>query len=712
MTTMNTPVAKRLKTEVKLGKTKKTDPSDYMNPPVSYEDEYFWLRDETRKDPEVIQYLEAENEYTKSYMANTNKLQTDIYEEIKSRMKEDDESYRLPKWSWDSAYRYFGRTYTGKGYSAHFRANIETDTEELLLDVNELAKDKEYCDVTSIYITSDHQYMIYGVDLKGDEWYDFHFIDLKTGTEIVKNFDRIHFGRITLEKDTNNIYYEITDDAQRACEIWKYDWNTGEKLMLLKEDDIEYSVGVAISSDDRYLILHTGSTDNEEIHYQSLSDPEHGRVALITREDNIKIEDLEFHNDNIIMSSNKGHPSFYELFQTKIGDTIDNWESVECIHGLNGNERINISGFVVTPTKVVIQVRNVDINEIYIVNYGAGGYDPNWKKVDIMVGENEGVPITKLRNIGVYHSTNFLYQVTTSIIPNSLVLYDLTNDTSEVVKVEDVPNYNRELYESHRIYVPSTYGETVPVTIIKRKDVSYPAPVYQYGYGSYGHTIEPEFSPRMFSLIDRGIVYVIAHVRGSSMKGEKWYLDGKMFNKMNTFLDFINVSEYLYKNDMVTKLAAEGRSAGGLLMGSIYTMRPDLYDVIVAGVPFVDALGTMCDETIPLTTGEWTQWGNPNKAESYRYMNQYSPYNNMFDNIKYPNILILAGLNDPRVQYWEPAKFIAKLRHCADISDGQIYCLKTEMEKGHFGNTDRYHYIEEKAHDYAFVIKTLNVVDK
>lgn len=704
------PVAKRLTHTVKFGRTDATQPENYMSPPIEHNDPYFWIRDDTRQSEEVLKLLEQENEWTKDFMKSTEDKREQLYQLYKSRTPETYDSCPYPKWTYDSPYMYFFKTIKDKGYPIYYRKKrtVPEPEPELLLDINALAEGHNQCDVNGPKINSDHTIMAYGVDYKGDEYYKYHFIRISDGTELPIALPPLKSG-ITMLKYSNDIIYEEHDSADRNYRIWHLNWTTGQKTMIYEDLDQEYSVGYQVSSQDDYLLVYSGGANCEEVRIFPI-DP-CGKLGFteqvkISRDYGLKFNSLNIQSkDCVYVVSTYGDPSRYSLFKTTLANLSDpdNWILMQ-LPDSNSCSDVNYSS--ITVNYLIVNIRYQGVSR----NYRATHTDPlSWVEVTPSdYDESKGVLIGHITTY--YESNNAFYCYTTAVVPNTVVVLNLDTLQTTPYYTKSVPNYNQDLYESRRTTIKVRDGTHVPVTISKRRDVKGPAPVYLYGYGSYGITIEPTFKTSLFTILDQGFIHVTAHVRGGGMLGESWHLAGKMYNKLNTFYDFIDVAEHLRDNKVASKIVAEGRSAGGMLMGVVYTMRPDLFDCVIAGVPFVDCLTTMQDSTIPLTCGEWKHWGNTNIQKDYEYILKYSPYDNIKSQsqskIEYPPLLMLSGLHDRRVAYWEPAKFVSKLRYLnPDLS--HVY-LKTELERGHFGDTDRYRYLREQAHDLAFVLKVIS----
>ena len=726
------PSVSRKEKTYTIGRTNDQSPSSYMDP-VEISDPYFWLRDESRSDKEVIEYLENENSYFKKYLEGTEESQEKIFQRIKSYVKETDQSYPCPlgESDFESPFRYYSKTFEGKGYVEHWRVNQATGKEECYLDENKLAEGHEYCDVAAVKVSYDHRYLFYGVDYNGDEWKEIKMYDLEKKEFLDHSLGPLRAG-FSVISHSNNIYYTVVEEkTERSYQIWRYDFVTQEKKLIYQEDDSEFSVGKALTEDKSELFIYICSSDVHEFYHIPL-DPETGLETgplelLHSREKEIKV-DFESWNSNWVIISNHADKKSHKLYITpKDKPEFENWKLVECSTllpetalvkekdtTLNTSSQVDINRIVVSKNWMRVGLNLEDLNLDYMIYQN----DPHWR---LMTNLNHDLENTSLY-LSYYNSDTIWVGVSSPVQPR--ILYQTTvqafleNDPTQHyihLDTKDAPNYDPDLYECKRMYLPSHDQELIPVTVTYRKDLPSDAPVYLYGYGAYGVTIPPKFLHCSRLMEDLGFIRVTAHVRGGGMRGEKWYLDGKMSQKINTFKDFIEVAKYFkfeYQNPEKPRvLSAEGASAGGLLMGAVYTMGTNLFDIVQAGVPFVDVIATMSDETIPLTTGEWKEWGNPNTEKGYKDMIEYSPYDNLSPGVQYPPLLMTSGLYDPRVQYWEPTKFMAKLRYLTSEFNDHRYFLKTNMHKGHFSNTDRYDQWKEAAEEVALMLKVLNLID-
>jgi oligopeptidase B len=709
--------------DVTFGRTKSTycigsefDESEYMDPPIKSKDNYFWLRDDSRKNPKVIDLLNFENELVDKLMEPTKELQTKLYNEIKSYVKESYDSLPIPSGNkgWNSDYYYWVRTEEGKSYPIHMRTKQSDQSIETLLDENLLAKGHTTFDLTSFEITNDHKYMSYGLDLDGSENYELKIIDIETKKEIVHKIPKLSYCDYFWyeENESYYIYYILHNETRRSYKLMRYDLQNQTCLEIFCDQNPLFEVSAGPSDDNRYIMINSDSGSTYNVYmFENKNICENKKPFELKNITPIRTDhkySVEIHNKTVFVLTNRNDATNFKIMRCDISDTNESkWQSY-----MEYNSNINILGIKVLKDYLLILYKTNGNSHIKVVPVENDYYLSN--SYDIEVPNVESI---NLVNLDIYDTHDIIITYQDLKRPSTMTKYNLLTKEQTILRTREVPNYKQDLYHTERLYAVSHDKKQIPISLIYRKD-NFKAdgtnPLYLYGYGSYGITIDPTFKSSILPLLDRGFVYAIAHVRGGSFLGTEWYEDGKMLKKMNTFKDFISCAEYLIAESYTStgNIVIEGRSAGGLLVGAALTMRPDLFKTVIAGVPFVDVLNTMCDPTIPLTTPEWEEWGNPNEKIYYDYMKQYSPYDNIKENTSYPNILALGGLNDPRVQYWEPAKFIAKLREYDSDPNSGIKILKTEMDKGHFGNTDRYKYIKEIAFNYAFVFYTFDTLFK
>ena len=686
---------------------KKYDQSEWMNPPKRVKDEYYWLRNDDRSNKQIIQFLKDEN--NKFDECINKELSEQLYQEIKSYVNENYDTLPLPhgEGGWKSKYYYFVRTIQGKSYNIHMRKNIETLQEEILLDENILAEGHNTFDLNNFEISYDHKYLSYGIDLDGDENYKLVIQNINTKEIIDHKIPElpycIYFWHYNQDEKKHYIFYTLANETRKTHQVYRYDFYTKENIKIYENLDPLKEVGITISSDKKYFIVSADSFDTHDkyilkndLSLKQVISAASPLTRLLPEELNHKYS-IEHHNGNLFFITNKDGATNFKIMRTTT-ETICEWKPF-----IEYDKEINILDISVLKDYLIISYKkNGDKKLKVIPTYD--DYNLN-NSYDIVIQNIDSISMISL---DIYDTDEIIITYNTLNMPTTVTKYNLITKEYNILKIKDVPNYNYKLYETKRLYAQSHDNVMVPISIVYRKDKLEfgKNKLYLYGYGSYGHTVDQTFNYQIIPLLDHGYIYAIAHVRGGGFLGTEWYESGKMLTKKNTFFDFTACADYLINNNYTYKkgIVIEGASAGGLLVGASMILRPELFNIVIANVPFVDVLNTMADPSIPLTCPEWEQWGNPNIEKFYNYMKEYSPYDNIKENGNYPHILALAGLNDPRVQYWEPAKFIAKLRYLDN--NGNYKLLKTEMEQGHFGNTDRYKYMKEKATIYAFVFKT------
>ena len=670
-----------------------------MDPPLQHQDHYKWLRDDLRTDPKVITMLHGENKYTTEIMSSSENIQKELYDELLSNVQQDYDSYPFPHRSsgWGSKFYYFTRTETGKSYPTYCRIDQETKEESVLVNVNKLAEGKTAFDLSGFKVNDAQTLMSYGVDLTGNEKYMLSIYNIESGEQIEHTIPEIVY--CSYKWLGNTIFYMQGDDQNRLYQVWKYDIISKEHELIYQCSDELRNVSIDISENNDYMFIYEESVETTDMYYFSLKEKDtctsKTPIHFTQYVTGVKYQ-VSYHNNKFFILTNKDDCRNFKIMATSISNTdMSKWFDF-----IPYDESKYIEGIEITHKYMLIEYKENGNSFVEVFDH----LDATSHIIEIAdTIKNMGLVLS------IYNSDRIVYYQNSLKKPMTYYEYDLTSKESKVLRVKYVPNYDDTLYETDRIFATGHDGVKIPISLIYRTDMfkkDGTNPLYLYGYGSYGITVDPNFRGSILPLLNRGFVYAIAHVRGGSFLGYKWFEDGKMMNKLNTFKDFISCAEHVIQEKFTgdKMITIEGRSAGGLLVGAALTMRPDLFRTVIAGVPFVDVMNTMCDPSIPLTIPEWEQWGNPNEEKYYDYIKQYSPY----DNIKktaYPNVLALGGLNDPRVGYWEPAKFIAKLREYNTNPDS-LLLLKTEMEQGHFGQTDRYKYLHELSFDYSFVLKT------
>ena len=657
------------------------------------EDPYYWLNE--RDNPEVIAYLEAENRYCDSVMAPLAELRQTLYDELKARVKEDDSSVPVER----KGYAYYVRFETGQEYAIHCRRKLGdvNAKEEILLDVNELAKGREYCAAYPAAFSPDNKKMAYMVDYTGRNLFQAYVRDIESGKLLDGPFPV--GSSMAWANDNATLFYDTKDPVTlRNHKIWRR--NTAERpakdvLVYEEKDETTYAY-VSKTKSERYLLITSGYTETVEARMLDADKPNDPFVLIKPRMQDI-FYDVQHQGDYLLIRTNWDAPNFQIMRASVNAPGPDNWQPF-----VEHSNDVLIAGYDVYQDFVAISERREGLKTIRILHA-----DPT-KSHTIDFGE----PTYDANLFGLpdYASSVMRYVYSSPKTPQTTVDYDMATRQKNVRKVAPVlGGFDSGNYVTELVFVTARDGARIPLSLMYRKGFKRDgsAPCFLTGYGSYGFSYDPSFNRDKISLADRGFVIGIAHIRGGMEMGYYWYQDGKMGKKMNTFNDFIDCSEYLIKQRYTDakRLFAEGRSAGGLLMGAIANMRPDLYRGIIAGVPFVDVLTTMSDPSLPLTTGEYSEWGNPAIPDQYRYMKSYSPY----DNVKaqdYPAILALTSFADSQVQYFEPAKWVARLRDMK--TDANPLLFYTNMSGSHGGASGRFSRLKERAMEYAWMLSLLN----
>jgi oligopeptidase B len=658
-------------------------------------DPYFWLRD--RQNPDVIAHLEAENAYTEAVMQHTEAFQTALYQEMLGRIQETDLSVPYRK----GEFYYYTRTEEGKAYSIFCRKRGSLDApEELLLDQNELAAGHEYFALGVLKVSPDHQKLAYSVDTSGAEVYELKFLDLLTGKLYEETIAETYYS-LAWGNDSQTVFYTQVDEAHRPYKLFRHTLGTPatqDELVYHEEDDGFY-LGISKTRSEAYLLLNLDSKVTSEVHYLNADTPNGEFQVIAPRSPGVEYF-VEHHSDRFYIVTNEDAINF-KLMQAPVLDPRkDSWQMV-----LSHREDVLLNGVDAFVDHLIIyerkeglpqiRVRKLSTNEEHYISFPEPTYE--------VEGDKNPEFDTQL----------FRYTYTSLITPSSVFDYNLETGAQELKKETPVlGGYDKQQYVSDRILVTAADGVKIPLSLVYRKGAEPNGnnPLLMVGYGSYGASYPDYFSSNRLSLLERGVVMAIAHIRGGSEMGRKWYEDGKFLHKKNTFTDFIACAEYLIQSGWTSPdhLAISGGSAGGLLMGAVLNMRPELFKMAIAQVPFVDVVTTILDESLPLSVMEWEEWGNPNDKTYYNYMKSYSPYDNVTVQ-DYPAMLVTAGLNDPRVSYWEPAKWVARLRDRK--TDDHILLLKTNMGAGHGGASGRYGRLKEVAFEYAFLLDQWGLVD-
>ena len=651
-------------------------------------DNYYWLND--RENPEVIEYLNQENEYTKTVLQPTKEFQAKLFEEMKSRIKEDDSSvpYKM------NGYWYLTEYQKGKEYPIHKRRKDNLDNpDEILFDVNPMAEGHAYYKLGGLSISPNNEMCTFGVDNVSRRIYTIQVKDLKTGEILADKIENTTGGSVWAA-DNKTLFYTRKDDALRAFQIWKHKLGTPaeEDTLVFEETDDTFSVYVYKSKSRDFIIIGTSSTVSDEYRYINANQPDSEFKVFQERERDLEYS-IEHFGEEFYIQTNKDDAFNFKLMKTPIDKTEqNNWVDV-----IPHREETFIEGFEIFKNYLVIEERTNGLIQMNIKAWD--------KSEDYYLPFNEETYTAGSGTNPDFDTDILRYGYTSLTTPTSVIDFNMKDKTSEVKKEQEVlGTFDKDNYVSERIWAEARDGEKVAISLVHHKDTKLSAdtPLLLYAYGSYGYTIEPNFSSVRLSLLDRGFIYAIAHIRGGQYLGREWYEDGKMLEKKNTFFDYIDCAKYLIEKGYTSTphLYGMGGSAGGLLMGAVINYEPTLFNGIVAQVPFVDVVTTMLDDTIPLTTGEYDEWGNPNDEEYYFYMKEYSPLDNV-EAKAYPNLYVSTGLHDSQVQYWEPAKWVAKLRELK--TDNNILLLDTNMDTGHGGASGRFESLKEDAKEDAFL---------
>jgi oligopeptidase B len=650
-------------------------------------DDYYWLRE--RENPEVIAYLEAENAHMEKVLEPFMDLQKVLYNEMKSRIRQDDESAPYRR----GDYFYYYRYVEGQEYPIYARKKGSLDaTEEVMLDVNILAGDADYYSVSGFSVSPDDRIAAYGVDTRGRRFYDLHFLDLESGELLPDRIENTTANFDWANDSKTILFSKQHPETLRSYQVFSHSLGDSNDSLVYQEDDETNYLYVTKSQSSAFFYLVSSQTLSTEVRYLSADSPQDDATVFLPRE-----ADHEYFvtdgGDCFYVMTNDGAKNF-RLVQAPLDDTAkDAWEEV-----IPHRDDVLLDDIDVFRDYLVARVVENGLTQVEIMDRSSG----ETKRIDF----GEEVYTAYASDNYEFDTDWFRYTYESMTTPESTYDINLQTDETRLIKERAVVgNFDRNNYRTERLFAAARDGTLVPVSIVYRKGMEKDGtnPLFQYAYGSYGSSTSPSFSSDRLSLLDRGFIYAIAHIRGGSEMGREWYYDGRQLNKKNTFTDFIDVSKFLIAEGYTSPdhLYAYGGSAGGLLMGAVMNMAPELYNGVLAAVPFVDVVTTMLDADIPLTSGEWDEWGNPNEKDYYDYMKSYSPYDNVARK-DYPNVLVTTGLHDSQVQYWEPAKWVAKLREYR--TDDNILALKTDMSAGHSGKTGRFRRIEDTSLYYAFFL--------
>jgi oligopeptidase B len=665
----------------------------HTRPFGSVDDPWHWLRDDTRKNEEVLDYLRAENSYTESVMAPLDEQVETLFQEQLSRIREDDETVPV---HWGD-FLYYSRTVKGAQYRIYCRKPFPDGDEEVILDANAEAKGLDYYRLGTFAISADHRMLAWSEDTTGGETYTIHVKRLDREERLP---DRIEGASSAVEwaNDNATLFYTTLDATHRPYRLYRHQLGapTTDATLVYEEGDESFFLGLHKTRSDRFLVIHLGNNDTNEVHLLEADQPEEPFKLVSRRKKGVEYA-VDHWGDKLLLHTNEGAVNF-RLLEIPVDDPTDGARREVIAHRAS-TQLEQVEPFA----DFLAAVERCDgICRLRI--YSMPDYEPH----DVPFDE-EAYTITVTQN-PKYDTDTIRFVYESLVTPESWIDYNMRTRQRELLKVEEVlGGYDATCFVTRRIHATSADGTEVPITLVHRSDLPLDgtAPALLYGYGSYGSThTDPAFHSSRLSLLERGFVFAIGHIRGGGDLGRPWYDDGKLEHKQHTFDDFIACADALCEQGYCARerLAIRGGSAGGLLVGTVINQRPDLCRAAIAKVPFVDVMNTMLDPTLPLTVIEYDEWGNPNEREPYERMLAYSPYDNVRA-VRYPELLVTGGLTDPRVAYWEPAKWVAKLRATAD-QEGLIL-LKTEMGAGHGGPSGRYEALREVGFEYAFLLATL-----
>jgi oligopeptidase B len=662
-------------------------------------DDYGWLRD--KKSTETIAYLDAENAYADAIMKPTGELQKKLYDEMIGRIKQTDTQvpYRRKN------HLYYTRTIEGKQYPIFARKKGSLDAaEEILLDVNQLAEGKKYMSVAAFQVSDDANLLAYTTDDNGYRQYKLHVKDLRTGKVTENIAERV--GSVEWASDNKTLFYSTENDAKRQNRVFRHVLGTTAHELLFEEKDELYDVGVDRARDGEWIFLVSDSKTTSETQVIPAKKPESAPVVMIPRKTDHKYY-VEHRGDRFYFMTNDAGINFRVVTAPESDYAQKNW--VELVPY---RKAVRIEAVDLFKDHMVVRLREGGLNQLEVYDLREGAEAAKMKSHRVTFPEPAYAVFPN--GNAEFETGTYRYTYQSFITPSSVYDYDLDSKKQTLLKrTEVLGGFDPAKYKVERFFVPARDGAQIPVAMVYRKDLDPRAknPLLLYAYGSYGASSPTAFNSSRFSLIDRGMTYVVAHIRGGGEMGKEWHDQGRMMVKKNTFTDFIDVADHLVKNGYTSKekLAIQGGSAGGLLMGAVVNMRPELFKAVLAYVPFVDVINTMLDASLPLTTQEYIEWGNPNEKEAYLYMKSYDPYSNI-EKKAYPAMLVRTSLNDSQVGYWEAAKWVAKLR--AHKTDENELLLRVNMGAGHGGASGRYDKLREDAHDYAWLLTQMGLAGK
>ncbi|MBX7461415.1 S9 family peptidase [Qipengyuania sp. YG19] len=669
----------------------------YTHHGITISDPYHWLKDQsypTIDDEDVLDHLKAENAWFETRMAPQQALVDELYEEMKARVKEDDSTVPQRRGEW----LYWSEFEEGKEYRKHYRKPVSGGDPVLILDENGMAEGHDYFRLGAFSISQDGRYLAYSTDTNGSERYTARIKDLETGELLADEIPGIRTNLTWVANDKALVYGEANENWRTLnAKVHYLGTPASEDIEIYTEADESFGVGTGLSAQEDWLIIGTGDNETSEVRLVRADDPT-GEQILISPRIKGREYDVDVRDGTLYIHTNDDHVNF--RLATASLDNPGDWTTL-----IAGSDEFYLDGFELFKDFYVTEGRLRGLDQIQLRSYA----DPNLVKP---VAFTEASFSTGLSNNPEYDQDRLRLSYASMVTPDSVYDYHVATGELELLKQQEIPSgYDANLYEVERIEIAARDGTMIPVSIVSRKDREQGGPLHLYAYGAYGFAYPPSFSTTRLSLVDRGYAFAIAHIRGGDDLGRNWYLQGKLNERTNTFNDFVDVAKGLIAKGYTKqgKISASGGSAGGELMGVVVNTNPELWGAVVAHVPFVDVLSTMLDKDLPLTPGEWPEWGNPIESkQAFAYILSYSPYDQVVAQ-DYPPLLVTAGLNDPRVTYWEPAKWVAKLRELK--TDDNELLLKTNMGAGHGGKSGRFASIYEVAEEYAFILWQMGEAD-
>lgn len=662
----------------------KRSPKEMVNHGDKRVDDYFWLRE--KDNPDTTAYLKAENAYTEAVMAPYKEFRESLYKEMLARIKETDQNVPWKK----DGYWYYSRTERGKQYNIYCRKKGTMEAaEEVVLDLNKLAEGKPFLSLGLYEISPDGKWLAYSLDYTGFREYSLYFKNMETDEVLADKIDKVQSA--AWANDNKTIFYVIEDKAKRPHKLLRHQLGGKDDALLFEEKDELYRLGVETTRSRGFIIASSASAETSEVRVLDASKPADAFKLVLPRKFG-HMYSVDHHGDRFYIVTNDKGRNFRLVTAPAVNPAKKFWKEM-----IPHRKDVLLSGIDMFEEFFVAVEQKDALPQLRVLDINGRGYAMKFP---------EAVYTASAGMNAEYKTDTYRFNYQSFTTPASVYDYSVKTRERKLLKQQPVlGDFDPNRYESKRLWAKAKDGKKIPVSVVYRKDkrAAGPQATHLQGYGSYGYSYPVTFSSSRLSLLDRGVVFAVAHIRGGSEMGKQWHDDGKMMKKKNTFTDFINAAEFLIAEKYTSpdRLTIQGGSAGGLLMGAVVNMRPDLFKAVVSQVPFVDVMNTMLDASLPLTVGEYLEWGNPNEKKAYQYMRSYSPYDNL-QKKAYPAMLIETSLNDSQVMYWEPAKYVAKLRTLK--SDQNPLLLKTNMDAGHGGASGRYDFLKEVAFTYSFIL--------